>query len=344
MNFKNSSVTMSDVAKLAGVSMMTVSRVIGNETKVRESTRNKVRAAITQLGYKPNISARNLASSKSHLIAFLYNNPSEGYIGQLLIGAMHKSQPQGYNLVLNFVQSEEDGVEENIREFIESSRVDGIILSPPFSDSEALVKLVQDIELPTIRISPQSKNFSIPYVCMDEVRAAFDMTEHLINKGHKKIAFIKGHPDHSGSHMRFSGYEKALKKHNIEIPDTYIEQGMFNYKSGHIAANTLLTLPDRPTAIFASNDDMAAAVLSAAQKHNITVPKELSVVGFDDSPIATSIWPCLTTIRQPTLEIAEMATQMLIDRLNGVSPASNTMKQTMDYQLIVRETVSTATC
>ena len=197
---------MRDVANLAGVSMMTVSRVISNESKVREGTRKKVRDAIAKLGYKPNIAASNLASAKTRLIAFLYNNPSEGYIGQLLIGAMHSSQPQGYNLVLNFVQTDGDGAVSEIRDFVSSSRVDGIILPPPFSDSEPILEMLEEMGLPTVRISPKQKDFPFPFVCMDEAQAAFEMTDYLIKKGHTKVAFIKGHPDHSGSHLRYDGY------------------------------------------------------------------------------------------------------------------------------------------
>lgn len=340
MSLKNSNVTMQDVAKLAGVSMMTVSRVLGNEAKVRESTRKKVREAIAQLNYKPNMSARSLASSKSHLIAFLYQNPSEGYVGQLLIGTMKKAQARGYSLVLNNLDGEGADVASALKSLIESSRVDGIILTPPFSDSEPVLDMLQDIKLPTVRISPERKDYPFPFVCMDETHAAFEMTDFLVSQGHQKIAFIKGHPDHSGSHLRYDGFKEALKEHNLEMPDDFIVQGMFNYQSGFAAAEKLMQLEDRPTAIFAANDDMAAAALSAAQKYHLSVPEDISVVGFDDAPIATSIWPCLTTVRQPMLEMAETATDLLINELVGDKGEGVRRKNNLSYELMVRDTVS----
>ncbi|MEX0300183.1 MAG: LacI family DNA-binding transcriptional regulator [Kordiimonas sp.] len=336
---KNASSTMQDVAKLAGVSMMTVSRVLRNEVKVKENTKKKVMDAIKKLEYTPNISARSLASSKSHLIAFLYENPSEGYVGQLLIGTMKQAQVRGYSLVLNNLDGTVADVSSALRELLEASRVDGIILTPPFSDSEEILDMLKGGHLPTVRISPQRKDYPFPFVCMDETKAAFDMTKYLIDQGHTKIGFIKGHPDHAGSHLRYDGFVAALKAQGIELPDQYIEQGMFNYQSGFAAAEKLMNLKDRPTAIFAANDDMAAATLSAAQKHHLAVPEAISVVGFDDAPIATSIWPRLTTVRQPILEMAEMATDLLVDELMGKRDLDKPRKNTMDYQLAIRDTV-----
>lgn len=330
---------MQDVAKLAGVSMMTVSRVLRNEEKVKEGTRKKVQNAIKKLEYTPNISARSLASSKSHLIAFLYQNPSEGYVGQLLIGTMKKAQMRGYSLVLNNLDGSEDDVSAALKELLESSRVDGLILTPPFSDSEAILDMLSSTGLPTVRISPERKDYPFPFVCMDETKAAFDMTNYLIDQGHTRIGFIKGHPDHSGSHLRYNGFMEAIKARQASMPDHYFTQGMFNYQSGFEAAEKLMQLEDRPTAIFAANDDMAAAALSAAQKHHLPVPEAISIVGFDDAPIATSIWPRLTTVRQPILEMAEMATDLLIDELTGKRDKSKPRQNTMDYQLAIRDTV-----
>ncbi len=336
---KNANSTMQDVAKLAGVSMMTVSRVLRNGAKVKEGTRKKVQEAIKKLEYTPNISARSLASSKSHLIAFLYQNPSEGYVGQLLIGTMKKAQLRGYSLVLSNLDGTEKGVGGALRALLETSHVDGIILTPPFSDSEEILDILQGTSLPTVRISPERKDYPFPFVCMDETKAAFDMTNYLIGQGHTKIAFIKGHPDHSGSHLRYDGFRQALKVHHIDLPDYYTPQGMFNYQSGFEAAEKLMLLDEKPTAIFAANDDMAAAALSAAQKHHLPVPEAISVVGFDDAPIATSIWPRLTTVRQPILEMAEMATDLLIDELTGKCDKAKPRQNTMDYQLAIRDTV-----
>lgn len=336
---KNNNVTMQDVARLAGVSMMTVSRVVSNDAKVREETRKAVQQAIEELNYRPNMSARSLATSKSHLIAFLYQNPSEGYVGQLLIGAMKKAQSRGYNLVLSNLDGDDTEVASALQTLIETSRVDGIILSPPFSDSEEILDMLIAQGLPTVRISPERKDYPFAFVCMDETQAAFDVTDFLISQGHTQIAFIKGHPDHSGSHLRQEGFMSALSEHGIEIPSNYLEQGMFNYQSGFAAAEKLMQLDKKPTAIFAANDDMAAGALSAAQKHHLSVPSDISIVGFDDAPIATSIWPSLTTVRQPMMEMAETATELLIEELSGKKDETARRKNDLAYELMVRDTV-----
>lgn len=337
--------TMQDVARLAGVSMMTVSRVISNEAKVKEKTREKVMNAIEALDYQPNLSARSLASAKSHLIALFYQNPSEGYVGQLLIGALHKSQALGYNLVVSSLDDANADVESALKALVRRNKIEGIILPPPLSDSKRVLDTLTELAIPAVRISPQRDQHPFPYVCMDEAQAAYDITEHLIHQGHHKIGFIQGHPDHSGSHLRYAGYKKSLEKHHIPLRDDYIQQGLFTYRSGFEAAQNLVTLADPPTAIFASSDDMAAATISAAQQHNLPVPNMLSVVGFDDAPIAAAIWPALTTVRQPILEMAERATDLLIDALKKKtkpSPETNgadrqPLENIMAYQLMLRD-------
>ncbi|WP_417624812.1 LacI family DNA-binding transcriptional regulator [Paremcibacter congregatus] len=348
---KMKTATMQDVAKLAGVSMMTVSRVISNEAKVRDKTRDKVMAAIEELDYQPNLSARSLASAKSHLIALFYQNPSEGYVGQLLIGALSKSQSRGYNLVVSSLDETTDDVETALKALVRRNKIEGIILPPPLSDSQRVLDILMALNIPAVRISPQRDDHPFPFVCMDEAQAAFDITEHLITQGHRKIGFIQGHPDHSGSHLRYEGYKRALEKHHIDIRDDYIQQGLFTYRSGFQAAVNLVTLADPPTAIFASSDDMAAATISAAQKHHLQVPSMLSVVGFDDAPIASAIWPSLTTVRQPILEMAERATDLLIDALKKKpeteqemeTPPEQNLENILEYQLMLRETVAATT-
>ena len=337
---------MQDVAQLAGVSMMTVSRVLGNEVKVREATRKKVQDAIAELGYKPNISARSLASSKSHLIAFLYQRPREGYMGQLLVGAMAKCQTRGYNLVVSFFDDTQVDISSALEDLIRSSRIDGVILPPPFADTDSVLDILQRSNVPTIRISPERKECPFPSVCMDETQAVFEMTEYLIEQGHRKIGFIKGHPDHSGTYLRFRGFKQALEKHGVSLPAGYVQQGFYNFKSGFSAAESLLAEAERPTAIFACNDEMAAGTVAAVQKNNLSVPGDVSVVGFDDAPIASSIWPGLTTVHQPIVEMAERAADMLIDQLtNKEASATNEhrLRNQMDFNLVLRDTVAPPT-
>lgn len=342
MAVKNRNATMQDVAALAGVSMMTVSRVLADERKVRQVTQDKVQAAILQLNYKPNMSARSLASSRSRLLAFLYQNSSEGYVGQLLIGALKQCQACGYNLVVGSLDGKEEDFAKVLNGLLERNNIGGIILPPPLSDSAYVLDFLASIDIPVIKISPQKTQHGFSYVCMDESKAAFDMTEYLIKQGHTRIAFIKGPADHSGSHLRYQGFVKALEKHGLALPENYIEEGLFTYRSGFEAAEILLSQKDRPTAIFSCNDDMAAATLSVAQKCNLSVPDQLSVVGFDDAAIATSIWPPLTTVRQPILSMAEKAIDILIRQLEAKNTEADEempQKNVLDFDLVMRGTV-----
>ena len=170
---------------------------------------------------------------------------------------------------------------------------------------------------------------------MDDRQAAYEITEYLINLGHKKIAFIAGHPDHGASQPRFEGMKKAMEDKGLFLPEDYIQQGYFTYKSGAICTENLLKLDNRPTAIFACSDDMAAAAVSVAHKHNLSVPDNISIVGFDDVPLATAIWPQLTTIRQPIMAMAEKAAQFLM-----YPDPEKERDNILDYKLIIRESTA----
>ena len=174
---------------------------------------------------------------------------------------------------------------------------------------------------------------------MDDYQAAFELTEKLIKLGHKQIAHIIGDIKQGSSRLRYQGYLDALRSNQINIPPQYIEQGSFTYKSGLAAASKLLSLEERPTAIFASNDDMAAATISVAHMKKIDVPDELTVVGFDDTQIATTIWPRISTVRQPIMEMADLATKMLVsgkfDDLSKVK--AHNFRHVLDFEIVIRE-------
>lgn len=339
---KNKQATMQDVARRAGVSMMTVSRVLNTQSsgnsKVRSSTRQKVLEAVEALNYKPNISARSLAGSKSYFLGLLYDNPSAGYVSQLLLGALKKCHKKGYNLIVDSFDEDSEEAERVVSTLIEQNRVDGVILIPPICDSTKIMAALDEAHIPMVRIAPQSDPERSSYVCMDDFRAAQEITEHLISMGHEKIAIIIGPPDHGASRLRLDGFKQALKDHNIPCPEFYVEQGLFTYQSGFSCAESLIKCQSPPTAIFACNDDMAAAVVSAAHKYQLTVPGDLSVAGFDDSAIATTIWPKLTTIRQPIISMAEQAVELLTTAGGEATPH----KHVLHYELILRDSVAKA--
>lgn len=331
-----------DVAEQAGVSMMTVSRVLNQDKKVSNKTREKVMAVVEKLNYRPNVSARRLASSKSFFIGLLYDNPSDSYICQFLLAALKKCRALGYHLVVDEAHLDINKTIESVKQLIDVTQVDGMILLPPMCDNEDVLEVLTKANVPFVRITPDTKLNSSPYICMDDYQAAFDVTERLINQGHKKIAHIIGNNKQGVSRLRYQGYLDALRSNKITTPPEYIEQGSFTYQSGMEAAVKLLALDDKPTAIFAANDDMAAAVISIAQQQGINIPGDLSVVGFDDTQLARSVWPHISTVKQPINEMAELSVSLLAsgqyDNMSNLK--SLELRHILDFELIERESSS----
>ena len=306
--------TINDVARLAGVSIKTVSRVLNREPHVRPSTRDKVTAATENLNYRPNLSARQLASNLTFVIGMLYDNPNSAYVTDVQYGSLQACREYGYNLLIHPCQADSTDL---INEVVDLHRqVDGLILLQPVSDIKGLCELLTENQIACVRVS-QLPFEGIPWISVGDSEAADDMTEYLLNLGHRRIGFIIGHPDHGSSHDRLAGYRSALQRHDIDFDDKLVEQGRFDYESGYSCAQKLLSSAPRPTAIFASNDPMAMGVLSAAHEMGLDVPGELSVAGFDDSPLARHAWPPLTTARQPITEVARLATEVLMQQLQG---------------------------
>lgn len=337
---KRNRVTIDDVARLAGVSIKTVSRVLNKEPNVREGTRGKVQQAVEQLNYQPSLSARSLAGNRSHLIGLLYENPSADYITGLQEGALEKCRDAGYHLIAEPVGDESEIILERVSLLQRHLRIDGMILTPPVCDNEQVIALLQRHGTPFVQIAPEQSRDKSSCVFIDDLKAAYNMTTYLIDLGHRRIGFIKGHPDHGASHERYQGFRKAMKDHQLTVPRQMVCQGYFSYRSGMHCTEKLLNLENRPSAIFASNDDMAAGVMAIAHKMGLQVPEELSVVGFDDSPVASVIWPQLTTVRQPVADMAAIAAELLISQLgsNDQPPRSNTLVQRyLEFELVLRD-------
>jgi len=307
-------VTIHDVARLAGVSPMTVSRVTNGESNVRESTRDLVMRAVRELNYSPNPAARSLAGAQGTRIALIYSNPSASYLSELLVGALDKASRTASQLVLEKWDAMKPAAERAAARKLAQS-VAGVILPPPLCESPVLISEFAAAKVPVVGIATGRFRPDVCCVRIDDFRAASDMTRHLINLGHTNIGFIKGHPNQTASAQRFAGFQTTLEEAGITPNPSYVEQGYFTYRSGLEAAERLLSRKRPPTAIFASNDDMAAAVISVAHRRGLDVPRDLSVVGFDDSPIATTVWPELTTIRQPIAAMADAAITLLLRRI-----------------------------
>lgn len=302
-------VTIREVAARAGVSSMTVSRVINKDDKVHESTRALVETAIRELHYTPNPAARRLAGSDALRIGLLYSNPSSAYLSEFLVGALDETSREGHQLVVEKCAGTAKAEAAVTR--LLAGGVNAFILPPPLCEAKPILALVQQANVLAVAVAPGRPNPSLATIRIDNYQAAREMTEHLLALGHRHIGFIKGNRNQSASEMRQRGFVDAVKAAGLGPDDYVMEQGRFDYASGLEAAERLLARPDRPTAIFAANDDMAAATISVAHRLRLDVPTDLSVAGFDDTLIATTVWPALTTIRQPIAAMGKAAVSVL---------------------------------
>jgi LacI family transcriptional regulator len=249
-------------------------------------------------------------------------------------GAMARCREERFQLITHHYTGRGADLASDIGRFVDQTHVDGLVLTPPLSSSKELIQALDARKLPFVRIAPNRVKHESPFVDVDDFAAAQEMTEYLIGIGHRAIGFVVGHPEHYASGRRLEGYKAGLKRHGIDYRDDYVRQGDFAFESGLEAGNALLSMADPPTAIFASNDDMAAGVLMAAHQRKLTVPAQLSVAGFDDAPVARFVWPRLTTVFQPAYDLAYSATDMLLQLLK--MPKLERSLQ-FGYRLVCRE-------
>ncbi|WP_395398032.1 LacI family DNA-binding transcriptional regulator [Novosphingobium sp. BL-8A] len=328
--------TIADVAALAGVSMMTVSRVINSEPKVRQTTRDAVNAAIAQLNYAPNRAARSLAGASQLRLGLLYSNPSEAFLSAFIVGSLEEA---GRSDVQIIVQKVEDGEDLGLAaERMVAGGIHGVILPPPLNEASEVLAILRKADMPTVAVSTATPHEGIATIMIDDRSAARELTAHLIDLGHRRIGFIAGHPDLSASGARREGYREALEEAGIAFDEALVAQGYFTYRSGLDAAEELLSLEDQPSAIFASNDDMAAATVAIAHRRGLDVPGDLTVCGFDDVALATTIWPELTTIHQPIVEMSRRAVELLVTLLRNKRKAEiGEQRIEIEYRLVRRQ-------
>jgi LacI family transcriptional regulator len=334
---KGKAPTIADVAKLAGYSPMTVSRVINGESRVKLETRENVMAAVRQLNYAPNSAARSLAGGDQLRVALVFDNPSASYLSELLLGALEKTSRS--NIHLEVHRCENMSLAPDLITKLAKNGTDGFILPPPLCDDQQVVDLANELGVVAVAVGPGKVAGTHAAVLIDDFNAARDMTTHIIEQGHQRIGFITGNPEQVASERRLSGYLEALQRYSIERADELIVQGRFTYRSGLAAAEKLLSLDERPTAIFASNDDMAAAAVAVAHREGLDVPSDISICGFDDTEMASTIWPELTTIRQPIREMTAWAVEAAVKvlRAQRSSIATPALREEMPYQLIKRD-------
>jgi len=333
--------TINDVAKLSGVSIKTVSRVMNNEPSVRQVTREKVQAAVKELNYQPNLAARNLAGTKSFTIAYVYDNPNAYYIIDMQEGILSACRQQGFELLINPCDSQQENITEDIINTIKHARVAGLVLTPPFSERPEFVKRITELDIKVVRImsGDAAPDELSPCVMVNDRDAAQTITQHLIDLGHKKIAFIAGGAEHMSTIERYKGYRRALKANDIEFNKSLVIEGDYSFESGVNGAKKLMakevSQDDIPTAIFSCNDEIAAGALFAARLMNIKIPEQLSIAGFENSPFSRQTWPKLTTANQPNNQIAHDAASLLISKIRKQKGENETSQYVP--QLIIRD-------
>ncbi|WP_395336086.1 LacI family DNA-binding transcriptional regulator [Novosphingobium sp. BL-8H] len=300
-----------DVAAVAGVSIKTVSRVVNKAPNVSETVRERVSAAISKLGYRPNQSARRLAGGRSFMLAFLYNNPTPGYTAALQIGAANRCRDLGYHLVVEPMPLSGEARFEILDRLVAALRPDGVFVAPPLSDDKALLQKLAEFKLPCARLAGSivAESFNIP---TPERAAGRMIADHLIGLGHRRIGVITPPADHRAALARVEGFKDGLAAAGLPVGNDMFVRGGFDFASGLEVGEALLKRDAPPTAIFATNDAMALGVLTFAHRQGLSVPDDLSVVGFDDTPASATAWPPLTTVRQPLEEMGRAVVDALV--------------------------------
>lgn len=327
--------TIADVAAAAGVSIRTVSRVLNESPKVNQLTRTTVQQAIGQLGFTPSARARALASGRSQLIGVVQGDPNAHVIGVYHHGIAEVCAARGYELVVHPVAPGDPALVANLHAFVRRSRVDGLIVLSPLSEHPGLPPAMGALGLPAVALGAKMIPGYAAMLIADELGAAQAMARHLLDLGHRHLGLITGPMQRQSARERAAGFHAALAERAMVLDPAFVAEGDYGFESGVRAAEQLLSRPVPPTAIYACNDIMAAAVLKVAVERGLSVPRDLSVTGFDDSDIAAMVSPSLTTVRRPLLDMARRATQRLIDVIAG-QPTPAVPDAPVDLSIVVR--------
>jgi len=328
--------TINEIARLAGVSKKTISRVINDEQGVSEDTRSRIKRIMEEVGYEPSRRARALANSRSFLLGLVYNNANSSYVLDLLAGCQATGNAQGYEIVMHSISEEDNAAQEIIR-FMRRSGCDGLILTPPVSESTSVLAALLGHQWPMVRIAGDNADFQLSQIKYNDRTASLTLASELIRLGHRQIAFIGG-PNQAGPTLRrLAGVHDALALHGLALGHQSIRYGDFTFESGREMAMELLTQPNRPTAIICANDEMAAGSYQSAATLGIAIPTELSVSGFDDSPVASHLWPQLTTVRQP---VQDMAAEAVLQLINFDHLKSNLIIKQYEADVVFRNSMA----
>lgn len=332
-------ITINDVAQAAGVSVRTASRVLNQSPKVNAETRARVQAVIRSLNFIPNLRARALASNRSFMLGFVHDDPNAEIADQTQKGIFTECAQFGYELLVHPVDHRSPHLVEDVMSFVRRTGVDGLIVIAPVSDNEALAKALADLGVPVAAVNSVALDFQKNKIVSREREACGDIARHFIELGHREIGVISGPLVQTAARERQVGFNAALAEAGIELRPENVFEGDWTFESGLECARKLLTSPHRPTAVYAGNDRMAAALMKVAMQSGLRVPQDLSVVGFDDSYFARMLTPALTTVTRPFAQIGEGAAHWLLTQLR-VAPADEPLLRFYDLKLTRRESTA----
>lgn len=311
--------TIIEVAKLAAVSPKTVSRVINNEPSVKESTKERVWKAAKLINYQPSLCARQLKGAVT-TIGFVYDALNSHYVIDFQQGILKTCLTNGLELFIRPSDANSSNILNDVLAMVERSHLSGLVLTPPFSEMPELLNALNRANVPFVKVVSGHRQVDSSTVSINDFQAAYDLTQHLLQLNHHKLAFLKGNGNHLSTEQRLAGTLACLTDHQIPLKYCQVIEGEYSFISGRIRASYLFNQEVRPSAIIACNDEIAAGALYAAQEHRLSVPRDLSVVGFEDSPISKQVWPNLTTANQNNIEIAQAASELLVANIKKQPP------------------------
>lgn len=330
--------TINDIARLADVSKKTVSRVINKSVFVKSETRERIEAVIRQHGYVPDPQARGLAFRRAFLVGMIYDNPNPQYVVNMQQGILDVLAGTGFELIIRPVNRNEDNFLDEMRTFVERQKLFGVILPPSVSEDERLARLLEEVECPYVRIASVTLDRPARMVVTHDHLGGAEAARRLVELGHRRIAHISGPALFRSSHERRRGFIEGLAEAGLELASEFSKEGAYTYESGLARGRELLSMGQRPTAIFTGNDEMATGVYSAAREIGLRIPEDLSVVGYDDAPVAARVWPPLTSVRVPIREMGRAAAEKLFAEREGRAKS-----RTVEFKPVLVERDSTAT-
>ncbi|MBN8648940.1 MAG: LacI family DNA-binding transcriptional regulator [Caulobacterales bacterium] len=342
----NKKPTIDDVARLAGVGRTSVSRVLNNGPNVRPELREKIQKAVSSLNFQVNQQARSLASGRHKNIAIINasdfdEEPNSYYTAALEIGALRTCANKAYHLQTHSINQNSPDAKNKIGEIITRNQYIGIILTPPFSDNKSIIETALENDCKVVCISSSSSSQNLASVIgIDDEKAGYEITKNLIEKGHRKFAYIKGLEHHLSAEKRFDGFIRATKEAKIKLDETLHLRGNFTFKSGIETAQKIFESKKEPSALICANDDMAAGALFSAHKFGLKVPEDISIVGFDDTPVSEIVWPPLTTVHQPLKEMGSEAVELLINIIENRHGEIKPFFKFINFKIIERQSAA----